>query len=444
MKNRKMLLSALLSIAVVFSLIFPASAAVASATVHRPDDRSINHLAVDSSSAAPAMALNTPEGEVTPVVAAGYAHVVGLRSDGTVVAVGDNFFGQCNIGGWTDIVQVAAGAVHTVGVKADDTVVAVGTDSFGQLNVGSWTDITQVVAGDHNTVGLMSNGTVVALGYNYYGQCDVGGWKNIIQVAVSLYHTVGLKKDGTVVAVGDNSYGQCDVDGWTDITEVAAGGGHTVGLKKDGTVVAVGAETELPTWNLVVIEYTLNISSTAGGSVTEPGKGTSTYDAGTVVDLVAEPEEGYRFVNWTGDVGTIADVEDAETTITMEDDYEITANFEEAGGCFIATAAYGTPMAEEIEILREFRDEYLLTNPLGQALVGLYYRASPPIAEFITEHLTLKPIVRAGLLPAVAMATVSVNTTPAEKTAIVGLLVLVSVVVAALATRRQGRGPEYT
>jgi len=477
-----MLLSALLSIAVVFSLIFPASAAVASATVHRPDDRSINHLAVDSSSAAPAMALNTPEGEVTPVVAAGYAHVVGLRSDGTVVAVGDNFFGQCNIGGWTDIVQVAAGAVHTVGVKADDTVVAVGTDSFGQLNVGSWTDITQVVAGDHNTVGLMSNGTVVALGYNYYGQCDVGGWKNIIQVAVSLYHTVGLKKDGTVVAVGDNSYGQCDVDGWTDIsqvaagyyhtvglktdgtvvavganwarqcetngwtdiTEVAAGGGHTVGLKKDGTVVAVGAETELPTWNLVVIEYTLNISSTAGGSVTEPGKGTSTYDAGTVVDLVAEPEEGYRFVNWTGDVGTIADVKDAETTITMLGDYSITANFEAISRCFIATAAYGTPMAEEIEILREFRDEYLLTNPLGQALVGLYYRASPPIAEFITEHLTLKPIVRAGLLPAVAMATVSVNTTPAEKTAIVGLLVLVSVVVAALATRRQGRGPEYT
>jgi hypothetical protein len=81
---------------------------------------------------------------------------------------------------------------------------------------------------------------------------------------------------------------------------------------------------------------------------------------------------------------------------------------------------------------------------VGQALVDLYYRVSPPIAEFITEHPALKPIVRAGLLPAVAMATVSVNTTVAEKIAIVGLLALVSVALAIWATRRRGRGPEYT
>jgi len=111
--------------------------------------------------------------------------------------------------------------------------------------------------------------------------------------------------------------------------------------------------------------------------------------------------------------------------------------------CFIATAAYGTPMAEEIQILRQFRDEYLLTNPLGQALVDLYYRVSPPIAEFITGHPSLKPIVRAGLLPVVAMSAVAVNTTPVEKMAIAALLVLVSVSLAVWATRRRGRGPEY-
>ena len=75
--------------------------------------------------------------------------------------------------------------------------------------------------------------------------------------------------------------------------------------------------------------------------------------------------------------------------------------------------SYAAPMAEEIRILREFRDKYLLPNPLGQALVDVYYRVSPPIAEFITEHPGLKPIVRLGLLPAVVMSTVIVNANPA-------------------------------
>ena len=75
--------------------------------------------------------------------------------------------------------------------------------------------------------------------------------------------------------------------------------------------------------------YTLTISSTAGGSVTTPGEGTFTYDEVTVVNLVAEAEEGYRFVEWTGDVDTIANVNAAATTITMNGDYYIIANFEE-------------------------------------------------------------------------------------------------------------------
>jgi len=190
-------------------------------------------------------------------------------------------------------------------------------------------------------------------------------------------------------------------------------------------------------------QFDLDISSTAGGSVTDPGEGTFTYDQGTVVNLVAEAGEGYRFADWVGDVDTIADVNAASTTITMEGNYEIIANFEKEG-CFIATAAYGTPMAEEIEILREFRDDYLLTNPLGRALVDLYYRVSPLIADFISEHSSLKPIVRAGLLPAVAMSAAAVNTSQAEKIAIVGSLVLTSVAVTVWQTRRRNRGTQYT
>jgi hypothetical protein len=74
-------------------------------------------------------------------------------------------------------------------------------------------------------------------------------------------------------------------------------------------------------------QYNLTISTTEGGEITTPGEGTSSYDEGTEVPLVALPHTGYRFVNWTGDVDTIANVEDNTTTITMKGDYSITAKF---------------------------------------------------------------------------------------------------------------------
>ena len=150
----------------------------------------------------------------TPMVAAGGYHTVGLKADGTVVAVGDNLYGRCEVSGWTDIIQVAAGAAHTVGLKADGTVVAVGYNYFGQCEVAGWTDIIQVAAGHMHNVGLRSDGTVVAVGFNQTGQCDVGNWTGIVGVAAGASHTVGLKADGTVVAVGNDHFGQCDVTAW--------------------------------------------------------------------------------------------------------------------------------------------------------------------------------------------------------------------------------------
>jgi len=187
----------------------------------------------------------------------------------------------------------------------------------------------------------------------------------------------------------------------------------------------------------------LLVSSTRGGSVTTPGEGAFWYPLGAKVNIVAEAKDSYWFTNWTGDVGAIADVNAASTTIIMDSSYSIRANFEGGGWCFIATAAYGSPMAEEIEILRQFRNEYLLTNPLGQALVDLYYSISLPIADLITEHPSLKPIVRLGLLPAVAVSAAAVNTTPAVKMAMAGLLVLISVAVTAWVMSQRGRDPRY-
>ena len=177
---------------------------------------------------------------VRETVGAGFSHTVGLKSDGTVVAVGYNEYGQCDVSGWADIVAISAGSSHTVGLKADGTVVAVGYNNSGQCDVSGWTDIVAIRAGDSHTVGLKADGTVVAVGYNKYGQCDVSGWTDIVAISTGIFHTVGLKSDGTVVAVGYNEDGQCDVSGWTDIVAISAGYYYTVGLKADGTVVAVG------------------------------------------------------------------------------------------------------------------------------------------------------------------------------------------------------------
>jgi len=66
--------------------------------------------------------------------------------------------------------------------------------------------------------------------------------------------------------------------------------------------------------------------------------------------------------------------------------------------CFIATAAYGTPLYEDIDVLRDFRDEHLMTHPIGRTFVKIYYATSPPIAAVIRENEGLRTIVRVGMV----------------------------------------------
>ena len=99
----------------------------------------------------------------------------------------------------------------------------------------------------------------------------------------------------------------------------------------------------------------------------------------------------------------------------------------ETGGCFIATAAYGSSLDNHVDTLRSFRDQYLTTDPAGSGLVSAYYKLSPSAARFIENHPALKPIVRVGLLPAVAVSATAIDITFAHKMIIVAVLGVASI-----------------
>ena len=94
-------------------------------------------------------------------------------------------------------------------------------------------------------------------------------------------------------------------------------------------------------------------------------------------------------------------------TIQREEELETELVGEQAKSilCFIATAAYGTPSAEEIDVLRNFRDDVLMKSEAGRDYVGFYYAVSPPIAAFIARHECLRTLVRELAIDPIVWAT---------------------------------------
>ena len=390
-------------------------------------------------------------------VAAGDYQTVGLQDDGTVVAVGWDNCEILEVGGWTDITQVDAGTYHTVGLQDDGTVVATGCGEQCDVGNWTNIDQV-AAGGYHTVGLKSDGTVVAVVNYMAeWGQGDVGNWTGITQVAAGWTHTVGLKSDGTVVAVGDVEYdsGQCDVGNWTDIVQVAAGSSHTVGLKSDGTVVSVGSiVTETVTDDTVDARVQADTEVVVTGTATvtvapyeryEPdappptgGSSLSKYIDVCVPDTTEVTEIEVRLY-YTDDELAAADIDDEESLrlfwwdgnewIEFSDSGVHTAStngysgymwakirnnttpsltylqgsefggYEHpsttpGGGCFIATATYGTDTAEQLDILREFRDTVLLPNSLGAKFVSFYYKTSPPIADFISQHEVLRTMVR--------------------------------------------------
>jgi hypothetical protein len=177
-------------------------------------------------------------------IAAGYLHSLALKADGTVVAWGDNLFGQSTVpAGLTQVVAVSGGVYHSLALTAEGTVVKWGQDS-GSVPAGL-TNAVALAAGHSHDLALKADGTVIAWGGTLYGEASVPpGLGNVVAVGAGVFHSLALKADGTVVAWGDNRAGQTNVPpDLTNAVAIACGDLHSLALRADGTVTAWGANS---------------------------------------------------------------------------------------------------------------------------------------------------------------------------------------------------------
>lgn len=189
--------------------------------------------------------------------------VVAVKPDGTLLTATSGYLDRlekewckelCDqLSKWENIVSVSAHWSKIVGLKSDGTVVAVfrtGDCEDEDLKVSSWRNIVAIAAGYNRTLGVTKTGTIVAVGKQYEPdpltketKYDLSGWKNIMDVHCYMDTDAGIRNDGTVVLGGHiwNDKEAKDIGGWKNMISVAPqeygnGAKNFVGLARDGSI----------------------------------------------------------------------------------------------------------------------------------------------------------------------------------------------------------------
>ena len=148
--------------------------------------------------------------------------------------------GSASIGLTNKMVAISEGGGHSLALKVNGTVVAWGNNTYGEASIPvGLSNVIAIAAGGYHSLALRANGTVVAWGRNIEGQTNVPiGLSNIVAIAAGGYHSLALKSNGTVVAWGLNYYGQTNVPaGLTNVMAIAAGQFHSMALIGNGPPV---------------------------------------------------------------------------------------------------------------------------------------------------------------------------------------------------------------
>ena len=224
-------------------------------------------------------------------------HIIGLKRDGTVLATGYNFYGQCDVSSWSDVSSIKAYNSRSFGIKTDGTVVASGENTNGELDIEKWTDIKDVFflsAGSSKvTVGLKQNGTMVWCGKIHVFDDpekyrELTKWKDIVKVihhpfknedllygiradgSFTIWSSKGIlegeiKQDSILVDKIEDSFGwiglwsdktvSCGKNPYSeDVVEICGNVGNYYCLHSDGTI-SIHTEHEVDEGNVLVRKW---------------------------------------------------------------------------------------------------------------------------------------------------------------------------------------------
>jgi hypothetical protein len=182
-------------------------------------------------------------------IAAGAAHSLALKADGSVVAWGLNYAGQTNVpASVTRALAIAANGSYSLALIDDGSVVGWGDGTYGETNIplSAIHDVVAIAAGGFHGLALRADGSVVGWGGNVCGQINIpAAATDVVAIAAGRLHSLALKSDGTVVAWGFGDYGATDIPPTaTNVVAIAAGDHHNLALKADGSVVTWGYDDQ--------------------------------------------------------------------------------------------------------------------------------------------------------------------------------------------------------
>ena len=235
-----------------------------------------------------------------------------------------------------------------------------------------------------------------------------GDYSIVANFAINQYNlTINSTAGGDVTTPGEGTF-TCNVSEVVVLVAAADASYHFVNWTGDvGTIDDVDSATTNITMdgdysivaNFAINQYNLTINSTAGGDVTTPGEGTFTCNVSEVVVLVAAADASYDFMNWTGDVGTIGNIDAASTNITMNGNYSIMANFKPSASSIGLNV---TPQNTTVGFNENFNVTIWIDDPLGENYDGvairLVYNTSYVTATNVTDAGTFDFVLDSGTI----------------------------------------------